>query len=49
MMMHCCNDIVIIVIIGTTSWRSCYAASRIAAVVLIDIGDDGLILLISIH
>ena len=48
MMMHCCNDIVIIVIIGTTSWRSCYA-SRIAAVVLIDIGDDGLILLISIH
>ena len=47
MMMLCCNDIVII--IGTTcSWRSCYA-SRIAAVVLIDIGDDGLILLISIH
>lgn len=45
MMMLRCNDIVII---GTTSWRSCYA-SRIAAVALIDIGDDGLILLISIH
>ena len=45
MMMLRCNDIVII---GTTSWRSWYA-SRIAAVVLIDIGDDGLIFLISIH